>query len=71
VVVRKGDQLREAATIARRGAGDISAAQRRVMYAVEDAHNAGFIVGKTFPSPTPARAGMPPSGLPAKLRRRC
>jgi hypothetical protein len=46
MVVRKADQLREAATIARRGASDIDAAKRRVMYAVEDAHNAGFIVGE-------------------------
>lgn len=44
--VRKADQLREAATIARRGASDISAAQRRVMYAIEDAYNAGFNVGQ-------------------------
>jgi hypothetical protein len=42
----KADQLREAATIARTGAGDISAAQRRVMYAVQDAQNAGFSVGQ-------------------------
>lgn len=45
-VIGKADQLREAATIARRGAGDISAAQRRVMYAVQDAHNAEFTVGE-------------------------
>lgn len=45
-VLSKADQLREAATIARRGAGDISAAQRRVLYAVDDAHNAGFTVGE-------------------------
>jgi hypothetical protein len=42
----KADQLREAATIARRGAGDVSAAQRRVMYAVQDAQNSGFSVGQ-------------------------
>lgn len=46
MAVRKADQLREAVTIVRRGASDISAAQRRVMYAVEDAHNAGFTVGE-------------------------
>jgi len=46
VATSKAAQLREAATIARRGAGDISAAQRRVMYAVQDAHNAGFRVGE-------------------------
>ncbi|BCO37436.1 hypothetical protein BMW24_013830 [Mycobacterium heckeshornense] len=42
----KSDQLREASGIARRGAGDIDAAKRRVLYAVEDAHNAGFSVGE-------------------------
>jgi hypothetical protein len=42
----KAGQLRQAATIARRGAGDISAAQRRVMYAMQDAQNAGFSVGQ-------------------------
>jgi hypothetical protein len=42
----KADQLREATSVARRGASDISAAQRRVMYAVEDAQNAKFNVGE-------------------------
>src|SRR2546421_10298753 len=42
----KADQLREVASIARRGASDISAAQSKVMYAVEDAQNAGFRVGE-------------------------
>jgi hypothetical protein len=46
MVAGNSDQLREAASIARRGASDISAAQRKVMYAVEDAHNAGFKVGE-------------------------
>jgi hypothetical protein len=54
VATAKAAQLREAATIARRGAGDISAAQRRVMYAVQDAHNAGFKVGEDL-SVTDAR----------------
>jgi hypothetical protein len=45
-VIGKADRLREAAAIARRGASDISAAHRRVIYAVEDAHNAGFAVGE-------------------------
>jgi hypothetical protein len=45
-VASKGDQLREAASVARRGAGDISAAQRRVLYVVEDAQNATFRVGE-------------------------
>jgi hypothetical protein len=45
-MVGKSDRLREAANIARRGAGDISAAQRAVLYKVDDAHNAGFFVGE-------------------------
>jgi hypothetical protein len=43
-VTQKAAQLREAAAVARRGASDISAAQRRAMYAVQDAQNAGFRV---------------------------
>lgn len=46
IVSAKADQLRQAAAIARNGASDISAAQRRVLYAVEDAQTAGFIVGE-------------------------
>jgi hypothetical protein len=45
-VASKGDQLREAASVARRGAGDVSAAQRRVLYVVEDAQDAKFRVGE-------------------------
>jgi hypothetical protein len=45
-VTTKADRLREAASVARRGASDISAAQQRVMYAVEDAQNAKFRVGE-------------------------
>lgn len=44
VVAGQADQLRQAAGIARQGASDISAAQRKVLYAVEDAQNAGFRV---------------------------
>lgn len=44
VVSAKADQLRNAAKIARSGASDVSAAQRRVLYGVEDAQNAGFTV---------------------------
>jgi hypothetical protein len=40
------DQLREASRTARRGAGDISAVQRSVLYKVDDAHQAGFVVGE-------------------------
>jgi oligoendopeptidase F len=46
LVGSKADQLRQAAAIARKGAGDIDAAHRRVVYAVEDASNAGFKVGE-------------------------
>ncbi|WP_293039842.1 hypothetical protein [Mycobacterium sp.] len=42
----KAAQLRRAAGIARDGASDISAAQRRVLNAVADAQNAGFDVGE-------------------------
>lgn len=56
----KTDELRHAAQIARTGASDISAAQRRALYAVEDAENASFQVGEdlsvtdTRTSPTAA-----------------
>lgn len=46
VVAGKAEQLRQAAWVARSGASDISAAQRRVLYAVEDAESAGFRVGE-------------------------
>ncbi|MBO0881948.1 MAG: hypothetical protein J2P17_16730 [Mycobacterium sp.] len=42
----QSDRLREAAQIARKGAGDISAVQRSVLYKVDDAHQAGFVVGE-------------------------
>jgi len=38
------DQLREGASVARQGASDISAAQNRLRYLVEDAQDAGFDV---------------------------
>lgn len=64
VVSAKADLLRQAAGIARNGASDISAAQRRVLFGVEDAQNAGFTVGEdlsvtdtrsTSPAERPAR----------------
>ncbi|KAA1250871.1 hypothetical protein F0Q45_07415 [Mycobacterium simiae] len=55
IVSAKADQLGQAAAIARNGASDISAAQRRVLYAVEDAQNAGFTVGEDL-SVTDTRA---------------
>ncbi|MEE6139845.1 hypothetical protein SKC41_26405 [Mycobacterium sp. 050128] len=45
-VSTKADLLRNAAQIARTGASNISAAQRRALYAVEDAENEGFQVGE-------------------------
>ncbi|WP_421841282.1 alpha/beta hydrolase [Mycobacterium sp.] len=45
-VSAKADQLRQASKIARDGAGTIGSVQRRVLYAVEDAHDAGFVVGE-------------------------
>ena len=46
MVTRKCDQLRKASLTARKGAGDISAVQRSVLYKVDDAHQAGFVVGE-------------------------
>jgi hypothetical protein len=46
MVTRKSDRLREAAQIAREGACDISAVQRSVLYKVDDARQAGFVVGE-------------------------
>ncbi|VBA54935.1 hypothetical protein LAUMK142_04877 [Mycobacterium pseudokansasii] len=48
VVSAKAEQLRQASKIARDGAGTIGAAQRRVLFAIEDAHNAGFAVAEDF-----------------------
>jgi hypothetical protein len=39
------DQLRGASRIARQHAGELERLRNRVLYAVEDAHNAGFSVG--------------------------
>jgi hypothetical protein len=65
IVMSKADQLREAASIARQGAGDIGAAQRRVLYAMEDAHNAGFLVGEDL-SVTDTRTSKNPAELAAR-----
>ena len=64
-VMSKADQLREAAEIARTGAGDISAAQRRVLYGIEDAHNAGFVVGEDL-SVNDTRTSSNPAELAAR-----
>lgn len=64
-IMAKSDQLREAAKIARRGAGDIDAAKSRVLYAVEDAHNAGFVVGEDL-SVADTRTTKNPAELAAR-----
>jgi len=46
MVTLKADRLREASQAARRGASDISAVQRSVLYKVDDAQQAGFVVGE-------------------------
>lgn len=55
IVSARADQLRQASQIARAGAGTIGTAQRRILYAGEDANNAGFAVGEDF-SVTDTRA---------------
>jgi hypothetical protein len=65
IVNAKADQLRQAAGIARSGASEISAAQRRVLYAVEDAQNAGFAVGEDL-SVTDTRASSTPAEQAAR-----
>ncbi|OSC38477.1 hypothetical protein B8W66_20410 [Mycobacterium decipiens] len=65
VVSAKADQLRQASKIARDGAGTIGATQRRVIYAIEDAHNAGFTVGEDF-SVTDTRIGNTTGELAAR-----
>lgn len=45
-VSETADQLRSAAQVARTAAGNIGAAHRRALYAIEDAENAGFQVGE-------------------------
>lgn len=68
VVSGKADQLRKAAGIARNGASDIGAAQRRVLYAVEDAQNAGFTVGEDL-SVTDTRSSTTPADHAARQAR--
>lgn len=65
VVSGKADQLRRAAGIARNGASDISAAQRRVLYAVQDAQEAGFVVGEDL-SVIDTRTGTSPAEQAAR-----
>jgi hypothetical protein len=68
IVSGKADQLRQAAGIARSGASEVSAAQRRVLYGVEDAHNAGFQVGEDL-SVTDARTSRTAAEQAARRAR--
>src|SRR5882757_6386422 len=65
LVTSKSDQLREASLTARIGAGDISAAQRSVLYKVDDAHEAGFVVGEDL-SVSATRTSRNAAGLAAR-----
>lgn len=56
-VSTKADQLRQAAGVARSGASDISAAKQRVLFAIEDAQNAGFDVGEDLSVSYPDHGG--------------
>ncbi|VBA49853.1 hypothetical protein LAUMK142_02217 [Mycobacterium pseudokansasii] len=69
IVAAKADQLRQAAAVARNGASEISAAQQRVLYAVEDAQNAGFTVGEDL-SVTDTRVGSTTAEQAARQPRR-
>jgi hypothetical protein len=64
-VTSRADQLRDASTVARQGVGDIDSAKRRVLYAIEDAYDAGFDVGEDL-SVTDTES----SGTPAELASR-
>ena len=48
VASSQADQLRSTSRIARQQAGELAHLRNRVLYAVEDAQNAGFIVGEDF-----------------------
>jgi hypothetical protein len=61
----QADQLRSTSRIARQQAGVLDQLRNRVLYAVEDAHNAGFSVGEDF-SVTDSRAGRTAAELAAR-----
>jgi hypothetical protein len=44
----RADQLRGTSRIARQQAGELDHLRNSVLYTVEDAHNAGFVVGEDF-----------------------
>ena len=61
----QADQLRGTSRIARQQAGELDHLRNSVLYAVEDAHNAGFIVGEDF-SVTDARTSRTAVELAAR-----
>jgi hypothetical protein len=61
----QADQLRNTSRIARQQAGVLNQLRNSVLYAVEDAHNAGFIVGEDF-SVTDSRTSHTAAELAAR-----
>ncbi len=61
IVSTKAEHLRQASRIARDSAGAIGAAQRRVIYAVQDAHNEGFNVEEDLSVTDTEPAAPPPN----------
>jgi hypothetical protein len=62
----QADQLRNASRIARQQAGELDRLRNSALYAVEDAHSAGFIVGEDF-SVTDTQTSSRPAELAARL----
>jgi hypothetical protein len=65
VASSQADQLRSTSRIARQQAGELDQLRNRVLYAVEDAHDAGFIVGDDF-SVTDTRTSRTAAELAAR-----
>jgi len=61
----QADHLRGTSRIARQQAGELDHLRNSVLYAVEDAHNAGFLVGEDF-SVTDARTSRTAAELAAR-----
>jgi hypothetical protein len=61
----QADQLRATSRIARQQAGELDHLRNSVLYAVEDAHNAGFVVGEDF-SVIDTRTGRTAAGVAAR-----
>lgn len=61
----QADQLRGTSRVARQQAGELDHLRNSVLYAVEDAHNAGFLVGDDF-SVTDARTSRTAAELAAR-----